>query len=490
MAKNNKEKPNQKGLIYDMTPEDVEQKIKQNISVKDYEKNALGEVFTPIILINELLNKLPEKIWSNHKLKWLEPSNGIGNFPMVLYHKLMKGLEKWEPNKNKRGQHIIQNMLYMVEMNINNVKTSQTIFGSDANICCADFLNDDKWTTQFGVNKFDIIFGNPPFQTPKKEKELQNGTTAGKGILWDKFITKGLDLLADNGFLAFINPSGWRKPESNLYKLMTQQNQLIYLHIYGEKQGQDLFNIPYFQRVDLYIIEKKPKYKMSVIVDEKGITNKIDLSKWEFLPNYYYNNIQKIITTVDNGINVIHDYSLYEIRKHWMSKNKNSEYKYPVVHTITLKGLGLVYSKFDSGHFGIPKVLLNLNRNQYPVNDYDGEYGMSELTFGIPISSKKQGNDIIKAINTDEFKEIIKATKWGAFQTNFKMFKYFKPNFYKHFLKDTYKTNKKKTTKKKNTKKKNSKKKTTKKKTNKKKTNKKKTNKKKTNKKKTNKKNK
>lgn len=82
----------------------------------------------------------------------------------------------------------------------------------------------------------------------------------------------------------------------------------------------------------------------------------------------------------------------------------------------------------------MPKVILNANENQYPVNDYDGKYGMSELSFGIPIRSKKQGDDIVKAINSSEFKEIIKATKWGAFQTDYKMFKYFKPDFYKHFL--------------------------------------------------------
>ena len=60
---------------------------------------------------------------------------------------------------------------------------------------------------------------------------------------------------------------------------------------------------------------------------------------------------------------------------------------------------------------------------------------MSLLAFGIPISSKKQGDDIVKAVNSNEFKEIIKATKWTAFQTDWRMFKYFKPDFYIHFLK-------------------------------------------------------
>ena len=80
-----------------------------------------------------------------------------------------------------------------------------------------------------------------------------------------------------NGFLGFITPPPWRKPILNnaedeednenkkfvkikkkdkiiLWNLMTQQNQLLYLHIFGEKQGQQLFHVS--QRFDLYIIEK------------------------------------------------------------------------------------------------------------------------------------------------------------------------------------------------------------------------------------------
>jgi hypothetical protein len=111
------------------------------------------------------------------------------------------------------------------------------------------------------------------------------------------------------------------------------------------------------------------------------------------------------------------------------------------VHGITQEGLGLIYSNDKSkGHFGVSKIILNVNENQYPENDYDGKYGMSELSFGIPITSKKQGDCIVEAINTDEFKEIIKATKWGTFQTDYKMFKYFRPDFYKGFLNSKSKT--------------------------------------------------
>jgi len=75
---------------------------------------------------------------------------------------------------------------------------------------------------------------------------------------------------------------------------------------------------------------------------------------------------------------------------------------------------------------------------------------MSQITFGIPVSSKKEGDLFVKAINTPEFKEIIKATKWGAFQTDYRMFKYFKKDFWKEFVNEDGKPLNNKRTKKNN----------------------------------------
>jgi hypothetical protein len=424
------------GLIFSMSPEEIQKKIEEYLPVRSEEKDKHGEVFTPQILIDEMLDKLPPHVWKDSKLKWLDPANGVGNFPMIVYTRLMDGLKKWETDEKKRSSHIIQNMLYMVEINPRNVKIAKKIFGNNANICCADFLEEEaKWRSQFGFKDekeiFDVIVGNPPFQPEKTEADKRQGSHGGKK-LWDKFVIKSLDLLLSKGFLCFITPPPWRKPEHELYNVMTTNNQLLYLHIFGERQGQELFNVT--QRIDLYIIEKTPKYKNTEIIDELGNKVILDLSKWSFLPNYDYNTISKIITTKDKGIKVIYD-TTYHTQKPNIKSSKTDVYKYQIVHSINQDGIVFWYSSDNSkGHFKVPKVLLNFNRHQYPVSDFDGKYGMSQITFGIPITSKKQGDDIVNAINTDAFKEVIKATKWGAFQTDWRMFKYFKPDFYKYFL--------------------------------------------------------
>ena len=62
----------------------------------------LSEVFTPLSVVEEILHKLPKKIWKDHSLKWLDPATGIGNFPIMIYFRLMDGLKKWQPNEEKR----------------------------------------------------------------------------------------------------------------------------------------------------------------------------------------------------------------------------------------------------------------------------------------------------------------------------------------------------------------------------------------------------
>jgi hypothetical protein len=423
-----------KNLITQMTTKDIQDKIEEYLPVKKEEKDAFGEVFTPQILIEEMLDKLPKSVWKNPDFKWLDPANGIGNFPMIAFEKLNEGLKDVDGYKdeNKRKEHIIKNMLYMVELNPKNVAVSRKIFGKDANIYCGSFL-EDGWKEAFGIDKFDVIMGNPPFNDEKDGK--RKGTNSGSKTLWDKFVLSSLEVLNINGFLTFIHPANWRGLGS-LHKIweLLSNKQLLYLRIFGKKDGRKYFDIG--SRFDIYVLQNKENTKPTEVIDELGEKHLLELNKMPFLPNYAYKEIDKILTSEDKGIDVIYD-TIYHTQ-YKMNKTKTSEYKYPVVHSITQDGLTYWYSNDNTkGHFGVPKVILNFNEHQYShpeQNDYEGKYGMSQISFGIPIKSKREGDLILKAIQTPKFKNIIAATKWGAFQTDYRMFKNFKPDFYKFFL--------------------------------------------------------
>ena len=417
--------------ITTMSDKDIYGHIEQNLEVRENEKNKFGEVFTSSVLIDELFDNLPASSWTNPKLTWLDPCSGKGNFLALAYIRLMKGLSKKIRDKTERSQHILTNMLYMIEINSSSVQELHKLFGKDANISNADFLdNKKKWEKDLGQTQFDIVVGNPPFQVSKSNK-YEGGV--GNRTLWDKFLDKTFkeDLIKSKGYLAFINPSNWRRPEHRIYTLLTRENTLKYLHIYGKKDGQTLLGAQ--TRFDLYIVQEGSpnKTQKTHIIDEKNKKHTLDVSSWSFLPNYLYTKIKSIMVPVTKGIPVIFSAGDYDARK--LSKKRTKNHRFSVVHNITQKGLGIRFAKEKkNAQIGVPKVLLNFNEQQYPYNDYRGEYGMSQLTFGIPIKSKKEGEQWISVIQSPTFTEILRATKWGAFQTDYRMFKYFTPELDKY----------------------------------------------------------
>src|SRR3989344_150385 len=152
------------------------------------EKKKYGEVGTPFKLINEMLNKLPKKVWKNKNYKWFDPANGMGNFPIAIYLRLMKGLKEEIEDENDRKKHILENMLYMSELNKKNVYICKQIFNINdeykLNLYNGDSLKLDI-EKEWGIKKFDVIVGNPPYNNELK----RTGATA----LYHKFIEKYID---------------------------------------------------------------------------------------------------------------------------------------------------------------------------------------------------------------------------------------------------------------------------------------------------------
>ena len=98
-------------MIYDLNSDEIYNLLHKYLDIRVTEKNKYGEVFTPPALIEKMLNELPVSVFKNPELKWLDPTAGVGNFMAVVYLRLMKGLEQWQSNKEKRSNHIIENML-------------------------------------------------------------------------------------------------------------------------------------------------------------------------------------------------------------------------------------------------------------------------------------------------------------------------------------------------------------------------------------------
>ena len=183
--------------------------IEDNIKPKEKEKKQYGEVFTPMKLVNEILDKLPSEVWYNKDYKWLDPANGMGNFPIAIYMRLNETLKNIIVDENERKKHILKNMIYMVEINPKNIEITKQLFSNyEINLECADFLKFDS-KEKWNIEKFDIIIGNPPFNIEKSTKSI---SIQFIDIILNKY-------LKYNGFLAIISSSCWRNLSEFLAKI-------------------------------------------------------------------------------------------------------------------------------------------------------------------------------------------------------------------------------------------------------------------------------
>ena len=463
-------------------------------------KKARGEVFTPLELVREMLfglrksdlergintiwgvnekgeffdddesnrvGGIPLEIWRDPDTKWLDPANGIGNFPFIAYYMLDYQLDKHgkdpslkgSENKLKRRKHIVKNMLYMIEINKGNVNTSRKIFKQlvpsvDANIICADTINlaEEKIKKIIGFSHFDVIMGNPPFQAPQEA----SGKRGGGDELYMKFVIKSLSLIKNEKYLVFVHPPSWRKPEFNegrkksknagMFDLMAHDNQLLYLEIHSLKDGIKLFKAG--TRYDFYLLQKIKCFKETFIKDMTNKVSQVNLNDFDFLPNFNIKNILKMFPkktedncelgkfnestkTYNNNTCVLYERSAYGGEKPWVSSKESATFKYPLIHATNQTGPKYFFSSTkDKGFFGVPKVIFGDGGINEPVIDLEGNYGMTQHAIAIVIKNKEDGSKLKTFLKSNFFKNILVACSYSSFQIDWRLFTYFKRNFW------------------------------------------------------------
>jgi hypothetical protein len=422
--------------IYEMEKEEISQFIKENLKIDAKKKDKFGEVPTPEQLINQMLDKLPKKIWRDPHRKWLDPATGIGSFQIIVYQRLFQELESWEPDSEKRRIHIIENMLFMYELNPKNVEKVKSFFGENARIVKGDFLESQH------DNKYDIILGNPPFN----DNQEASGKKGGGDSLWPDFVLKSLHLLNPKGYLVFVHPASWRKPDSDnsktngLFQKMAVEKQMDYLEIHSKSDGVKMFGVQ--TRYDWYVLQNTPCFKSTTILDETGKLNVIDLRKWDFLPNCYYSEIKQFLSKKrEKCLDVIYSRNQFGTDKGWVSETKQGSFKYPVVHSTPSHGPRIYWSNTKTPDirtsiqmFGVKKVIFGETGINNVLLDIDGKYGMTQGAIGIKIGSAKEGFIMKEAMESHKFQNILKALSFGNFRIDWRVFLYFKKDFYKYFL--------------------------------------------------------
>ena len=432
-----------KNIYKTSKPDCIRDKLSKVITSSTAEKNNYEEYPTPPKLVDQIINKLPTDLFTKPH-KFFEPTCGKGNILLGIFDRLFINLECYCSDPIDRCRIIMENCLYFSDINRNNILIVNEILHNHAqNYCgirldyklnyyCGNTLEIDIHEL-WNIEQFDCIISNPPFTVQQNNVSKRGGGNS----LWKKFLLKSInEWLISDGYLSMIHPNGWRKPCSpgskynGIFKLLTQDNQLIYLNMNDGKECTKIFNCK--TNFDWYVLHKREKYKSTDINDWKQNNINIDMSLWEFLPNYNIDKISKLIGGInDEKCNILYDRSKYGGEQKWTSSKQDDVFIYKIVHNTSKKGVTFHYSsRNDNGHFGIPKVIFGDSGIHNSVLDINGEYGMTHHSMGI-VDSKENLPMIKKAIDSPNFKDILKYCSWSTYQIDWRLFLYFKKDFWK-----------------------------------------------------------
>ncbi len=396
--------------------------IHQRLTPRKKQKEEKGEVFTPIELVEDMLSHLPASIWKNPELKWLDPANGIGNFPVMAFYRLNEGLRDVIPNEKTRKKHIIENMLYMTELQSSNSRIARNIFsklceGCEPNIWTTNSLELSPTTLKAHgwPENFDVIMGNPPFNA--------GGILKGGGTLWPKFVKLAFTLVAPNGYITFIHPPGWRK----FYDAEDRDNQGKLLYMIREKGWNlDYINISdappkHFPIVDYYVIHAKhtnnpTKYDSLFMNIKSSGTAVID---YPFIPNMLNDTtisiLKKLFDAKGEPINIIRNQSFQP------SKLDEGKSGIPHYHFTDKSGNKHIYNKQYSTipeYINKDKVLLTFSNGHEKGRLFafysDENYGTTGSSMYMFTTSRAQGNKLVQFFNSDIITFLMKITQYSA----------------------------------------------------------------------------
>jgi hypothetical protein len=312
-------------------------------------------------LVNEILDRLPDSVWTSQTTTFFDPTLGGGQF--------VKSIESRLRSHGHSDENIRQRVMGFEEsdLHIRFAVNKHGLIGQYHRKPYDKFLGlDDSM-------KFDVVIGNPPYNS---------GNDSKGNKLWPKFIFKFVELTKDGGYTCMVTPTGWSSGGTNIpgglgvIKDVFSKNQVEYINVNNvTKKHFEQISI----EIGYFVLNKVPVYKNTQLELEEGLID-VDFTKIEFLsPRLNKVDINIVNKVFFNGHKPFDIVSFdRSIARGSINESTKQTKKFPHEHWVlggtTAGNAAKTWLDFEnSPHLKFPKVLFNIgNRYWQPYYDLDG----------------------------------------------------------------------------------------------------------------------
>lgn len=342
--------------------------------------------FTIEPLVAEILDQLPASVWASKTSTFFDPAIGGGQFVRAIEQRLRSAGHS-DANICSRVMGFEESNLH-IRFAINKYK----LVGQYAKMPYNKLFELDN------TMKFDVVVGNPPYQGSNDK-----GTKQPKSHnLWSKFAEQGINLVKDDGYVAFVTPDSWMSPNSQILKTF-KNNSLTWVSTNVSKY----FTVG--SSFTAWILQKNQSTK-TVTID--GLT--VNLNTLNYLPRNFaktYPIHDKVINSNSPKLEVLCDTSCHSDYKHEkLSDTKDAVFKYKTWHT----NAQTRFSKIKSKDFNNHKIVWTLSGYFKPFYD-SGKIGTTEVCQYTLVKDQIEADNVLSYLNSKLYNFLIITGKWSGF---------------------------------------------------------------------------
>jgi len=327
-------------------------------------------------LVVEILDQLPDSVWSSKTSTFFDPAIGGGQFVRAIEQRL-RNTGHSDANIRSRVFGFEESDLH-IRFAVNKYKLVGQYIRKPY----------DKFFELDNSMKFDVVIGNPPFQ--------KSGGTAKRWTLWEQFLQKCLTL--DAGIVTLVVPQSLTSPGAAFDSI---KSRCRVLNLAVKRHFKVGSTFCYF------IVDLTQEVTETLLITEDG-QRMLDIRNLPFVPG----------EVTDQSLALLDKLLSRQKRSWWRGELHTSRQdlfsdtgEYSVIHT------NAQTLKTDTIHSNLNKIRVVVTLSGYPKFQVITNAYASQATFWCEFESIGAAEEFAAECNGDEIQNMLNLFKWSGWNS-------------------------------------------------------------------------